>query len=324
MKLNQLIFLLLLIGLFSCQNSKDKIVIYGKIVSKIPEKVEYTFPIHGICNWYFTKSVRPDSLGIFQIDIESNKAIFIKLRTSYDVQGTLIAEPGKAYNVLFDLDNKEKAFSVTDKSAFVQEIYNKLPNPVHIQIGAREFFRDTVAIKTKETIEQKRTSEIAEFENLLSNKMISKGVFDLVKTDRNCYYDAILATIAWIKDYMTIQGREKVFTKEFENLWKETFKQPLTLNNEILRSPWFNFYAESYIYFQEYMNGNFTKEKLEEKYKSDQTKTYWVDKAKEYLPVGIREDYIANYLYDESVQKKYEKELIKLFDDFKQNYPESK
>ncbi len=324
MKLNQLIFLLLFIGLFSCQNSKDIIVIHGKIVGKIPEKVEYTSPIHGICNWYFTKSVRPDSLGIFQIDIESNKAIFIKMRTSYDVQGTLIAEPGKTYDVRFDLDNKAKAFSVTDKSAFVQEIYNKLPNPVHIQIGAREFFRDTVASKIKETIEQKRTTEIAEFEHLFSNKMISQGVFDLVKTDRNCYYDAILATIAWIKDLMTIQGGEKVFTKEFENLWKVTFKQPLVLNNEIVRSPWLNFYAESYIYFKEYMNGNFTKEKLEEINKSGQIKTYRVHVAKEYLPTEIQEDYIANYLYDESSQEKYEKELIKLFGDFKSDYPESK
>lgn len=319
MKLNQLVLSFLLAGLFSCQNSKDKIVINGEIIGGTPVKVEYTLPIHGICNWYFKESVLPDSLGKFQIEVESDKAIFVKLRTSSDKQGTLIAEPGKTYDVLFDLASKEKTFSVTDKSALAQETFNKFPNPEHIQLGAREFLRDTVTSKMKETISQRRTSEIAEFEKLLADKSISRDVFDLVKADRNCYYDALMATIAWIKDYITIQGRENVFTREFEDLWKETFKQPLISDNEIVRSSWFNFYAETYIYFMQYMNGDFTKEKWKE-----MNKTIWVHDAKEYLPSEIREDYIANYLYDGSIQKEYEKELVKLFDDFKSDYPESK
>jgi thiol-disulfide isomerase/thioredoxin len=72
------------------------------------------------------------------------------------------------------------------------------------------------------------------------------------------------------------------------------------------------------------MNGDFTKEKLEEINKSGQFKMIWVHDAKEYLPPEIREDYIANYLYDGSIQKEYEMELVKLFDDFKSDYPESK
>jgi thiol-disulfide isomerase/thioredoxin len=221
------------------------------------------------------------------------------------------------------LNDKENIFSVADKSSIIQETYNKFPNPEHIQLGAREFLRDTIATKIKETINQRRTAEIAEFEKLYSDKLISRDVFDFVKTDRNCYYDAVLATIAWIKDLMTIQRGERVFTKEFENLWKETFKQPLFSNPEIVKSQWFNFYAESYIYFQEYVNGNFTKEKLEALRESDQTKNYRVNNAKEYLPAAFCEDYLANYLYQESIQKKYEKELIGLFNDFKTDYPES-
>jgi thiol-disulfide isomerase/thioredoxin len=322
-RLNQLTLTILLIGLLGCQGPKDKIVINGEITGKIPEKVEYTSPIHGICNWWFTESVQPDSLGKFQIGIESEKAIFIKLRTSYDVQGTLIAEPGKTYDVRFDLNNQEDIFSVPGKSSIVQETYKKLPNPEHIQIGAREFIRDSVAGIIKKTIEQRRTDEIAEFEKLLSDKIISQNVFDLVKTDRNCYYDAILATTAWIKDLITMQGRENVFTDEFENLWKETFKQPLISDPVIVNSPWFSFYAESYIYFREYMNGNFTKEKLEALSESEQTKIDHVSKAKKYLPAKICEDYLADYLYEESSQKKYEKELIDLFEDFKADYPGS-
>lgn len=94
-------------------------------------------------------------------------------------------------------------------------------------------------------------------------------------------------------------------------------------NPEIVNSPWFNFYAECYIYFMDYMDGNFTKEKLEELNKTKQYKIYQVNKAKEYLPKEICENYLAYYLYTNSIEKEYDKELIDLYADFKTQYPNS-
>ena len=214
MKPNQLILIILFLALFACRDSGNKIVIRGEITGEIPEKVEYTDPVRGSCNWGFAKSVVPDSLGKFEIELEpaTKGAIFIKLRTSYSQQGTLIVEPGKTYDIRFDLTNTENVFSVSNKSAALQEAYSKLPNPEHIQVGAGEFFSDTSANHIKTTVEQRRTEEIAVFEKLLSENTISQNVFDLVKTDRDCYYDAVLATVGWIKDYMSMLGMGGPFT----------------------------------------------------------------------------------------------------------------
>lgn len=323
MKLCQIVVSTLLILGAGCQIPKKEITISGKILGPLPGKVEYTSPINGICNWWFTESVQPDSAGNFQIKLESEQPLFLKLRTSHSEQGTLIVEPGKNYVVVFDLNQKEDVFAVTDTSSVFQQAYEILPNPFHIQIGAREFMRDTVAKDVKNTIEQRRKDEIAVFEKLLSDNMISKGVFDLIETDRNCYYDALLATTAWIKNLQTIHGTAESFPDDFEDLWKETFEQTLFANPQLVNSQWFNFYAESYIYFQEYANGNFTQEKLEELGQSKQIKINHVSKAYEYLPAEICEDYVANYLYLESFQKRYEAELIDLFAGFKTKYPES-
>jgi len=323
MKLIHITLFILLIGVLGCKNHSNEILISGKIKGNIPEKIEYTNPINGICNWWFKESVQPDSLGNFQINFESDKVIFTKLGTSFEQQVTLIVEPGKTYNLVLDLNQEENIFSVTDKSSIFQEAYNKLPNPFHIQDGAREFLRDSIAIEIKNRIEQRKTAEIAEFEKFLADEVISQEIFNLIKTDRNAYYDAILATTAWIKKLMAMQGRKNTFTNDFENLWKDALNQPLISNPEIVKSQWFNFYAESYIYYQEYVKGNFTKEKLEAINESGQTKSYRVNNAKEYLPAEFCEDYLANYLYAESSQKKYEKELIELFENFKSDYPES-
>jgi thiol-disulfide isomerase/thioredoxin len=323
MKSFQVIFMILLAGLSACHVSNDTIIIQGEIIGDIPDKVEYTHPVSGVCNWWFTKSVLPDSLGKFQLVVASKEAVFIKIRTSGSQKGTLIAEPGNIYQVLFNLKDKQNVFSVNGKGSEIQQTCQKFPDPEHIQVGAREFLRDSIAPRVKETIDQRRTAEIIEIEKLLSEKVISPEVSRLVITDRNCYYDALLATIAWIRNLRAIQGRGEMFTLDYANLWKETFRQPLVSNPEIVKSPWFPYYAESYIYFREYVNGNFTKERLEELREANQVKTYHVDKAKEYLPSRICADYLANYLYQESFQKKFEKELIGLFNDFKTNYPES-
>lgn len=323
MKLIQVISAISLIGLLGCQGPSNETVIIGKIIGDIPEKVEYTIPINGMCNWWFRQSVQPDSAGNFQIRIKCDNAVFIKLLTPNPKYGTLITEPGKTYQVSFDMNQKENSFAVTDQSSVFQAAYNKIPDPEHIQLGAREFSRDSVASRVKETIEQRRLAEIGIFEKFLSDKVISQDVFDLVKTDRNCYWDAVMATTAWLKDLRVIQTGQGEFTTDFENLWKESFKQPLFSNPKIVNSPWFNFYAECYIYFQEYMNGNFTKEKLDELNRTQQSKNNHVNKAKEYLPKEICENYLAYYLYNESIQKRYEKELIGLYADFKTQYPNS-
>ncbi|WP_430932098.1 TlpA family protein disulfide reductase [Saccharicrinis sp. 156] len=323
MILQQLILSVLIVGLVSCQSGKNKIVISGTIKGENPGKIEYTNPINGTCNWWFTKSIEPDSLGNFKINIKSDIPLFLKLRTTYKKQGTIIVEPGKQYKLIFDTSKEKNVLSVTDESSVIQEAYGKFPNPFHIQDGAREFLRDSLASRIKNTIEQRKTREIAEIEKHFSQNTISEDVFNLIKTDRECYYDAVLATTAWIKKMMEMQGRKNSFNPDFEQLWYDAFRPALFKKPEIINTQWFNFYTECYIYFQEYKNGNFTKNKLEELRNLDNTITYRVEKSKEYLPAEFCENYLAHYLYEKCFQKKYEKELIGLFNDFKTNYPES-
>ena len=52
------------------------------------------------------------------------------------------------------------------------DLVNQL-NPVHIQVGAMEFMRDSVVSTIKKTIEQRGEDEIAEFKKFLSDKVIT-------------------------------------------------------------------------------------------------------------------------------------------------------
>ena len=315
MKLYQVILIFLIMGFASCQNSNNKIIIQGEITGKIPDKVDYTNPIHGVCNWAFTKSVVPDESGKFQIEIESKSAIFIKIRASYSEKGIIIAEPGQTYSIRFNVSDKDKPFEILDNSAILQQTYNKLPEPEHLQVAVREFLADTVPTKIREIVEQRKTAEIEEFEKMFAAKTISKEAFDLVQLDRNCYYNAVWATYVWLK--------KLIEQPEHANLLEKTLNQSLFSNLAIVKSPWFPSYAEIYIYLPEHIKGTLTKEKAEALINTGQVKTYQTTKAKEYLPPEIHEDYIAHFLYEESLQQSYEKELVELFDKFKTDYPQS-
>lgn len=199
-------FFLFIILCFSCQTSQKNILIEGRISGEIPETIEYTDPIHGICHWGFKKHVSPDSMGHFRIEIPSEEAIFIKIRPVGGTSGTLIAEPGKIYNILFDFQENQESFTVTDPISTVHEMYDQLPDPPHIQVGASEFFPDTIAAEIQSTIEERKNDEISAFQDLYSKGEISEEVFSLLKSDRECYYDAVTANVAFIKERRVMQG----------------------------------------------------------------------------------------------------------------------
>jgi thiol-disulfide isomerase/thioredoxin len=309
--------------LFGCTNNKNESVIKGKISGKIPDKVEYTVPLNGICNWMVTDSVKPDSLGRFQIVFITEKPEFIKLRVSPETQGVVIIEPGKNYDVIFNSNKTKDNFQVFGDNEVAQNQYNRLPNPVHIQLGARAFLKDTVALTIKGKIDSLKAIEIAIFKDLFDNGKISEDFFNLIKTDRDCYYSAVKATTVWIKYLISKSNIKQPFSNEMKALWAETFQQPLLSEEYIIRSPWCYSYSESYIFFKEYMNNDLSQEKIEESRKLNLYKIHHIDDARKYLPNTLLESYMAIYIYLESSQKEYENELITLYNQFNKDYPDS-
>ncbi|MGK7396767.1 MAG: hypothetical protein ACNS62_19480, partial [Candidatus Cyclobacteriaceae bacterium M3_2C_046] len=311
-------FILFLLYLCSCQPPEKKVVIYGKVTGEIPAQIAYTNPINGVCNWQFTKNVEIDSSGSFSLELGLEKASFIKFKASDHKNGTLIAEPGKTYHILFDLDQDEGYFSVSGNNKKLHLIYNDLPDPEDIQVESIKYIRDTVAKNIKVTIEKEMQDQLTVFENLYGDHKITEAVYNLLTIDRKCYYGAAISTTMWIKYMQGKRGRGLQFTQEFDDLWYEIHHSNLIDHPELNKSPWFNYYAKSYIYFRQYQDGTFmTGEGDETPY------TFHTDNAKKYLPAGIIEDYLSHYLHMISIQKSYEKELISLYNDFSSQYLES-
>ncbi len=323
MKLHHIIFVFMVIVISSCQSNKDKIIINGKIIGEIPETIFYTAPINGSFSWNFRDSLKPDSLGNFQIILDAKDLQFIGLAVPGQVSGLLLIEPGQTYSVTFDLSNEEKRFLVNDKSKPLQELCQKFPEVYTIDDYALVYVDDTTALEIITKLDKKRDEVMSDFNKLYLEKKISEKVFNFIALDRQAFYDAILGKVIWIKGIRSVQFHKNLFTSEITALWKELFKNPLFNNPDFKRTISCCSYAENYIYFKEYLNGVFSQEQWDQINNSNPI-TYYQKKAKEYLPSDLHELFLANNLFEKSLQKEYEAELIPLFNQFKESFPKSK
>ena len=323
MKHTLLIIAILFTGLISCQTNKHEATINGTIHGEVPEKIEFTLPIHGICSYFFKDSIQPDSLGNFKIKVDIEKPVFLRILIPGKLNATLLIEAGKSYDIDFNLGSEGNNYKIIGDNLKGQETYDALPNPGHIQIGARVFLKDFVADDIKSQIKSLKNNEIAQFENLLSNGDISDGFYQLVKLDRETYYAAVQGTLALIKRYEDDRQNNGAFTPEIEQMWKESFAETSPTSKDLMRSPWYFALAENYILYNENTDESYDMNKLEGIFDNGLRHTHYIEEAKKHLTSTMLEYYTASYIYNVCLQKQYEKELVSLFKDFKKDFPNS-
>ncbi|MEL1254578.1 TlpA disulfide reductase family protein [Flavobacterium sp. DGU38] len=328
MKLSQLI-LIMLLGTFAiCHGKRSDIIIIGKITGKIPETIEYTLPISGIDFIGFKNSVQPDSSGNFQIKLNTEKACFIELFTHFNSYGVIIAEAGMNYEVFINTEIKENKFKVVSKNEKGQALYNQIPNRSmliggHFELETKKYSKDSIVSEIKQKLEQKKETEIIEFQKLLKNKIISKNFYNLVQSDRNYYYKGAQGSLAFVNYLLSAQNKNSLSPEQYKELWKEIFESNPVHSSDLLTSPWFYYYTENYLRYQELIVKETTTAAISQYRKQGLIHTHNISNAKKHLTGEQLEYYIAAYIYYETINKNYEKELITLFEQFKTEYPSS-
>jgi len=323
MKQKRIIYAIFISSLLCFQNVIGQTIIIGKISGDIPEKVEYSVPINGIVYGGFKESVKTDSNGNFQIKLLPEKPSFVIIMIPGRLANKMIVEPGQQYNISIELGKEKEIFKVLGANAVGQNIYSSLPNPSFISMESGKFENDSSFASIKVKISILKTTDISKFKVLLDKKEISQAFFDLVQTDRDCYYAALAATIPLLKFYKSNPERPNEFPLEMKQLWDNVFiDYPITQMDLMRSSFWFD-YSKNYANYKEFTQKDFSFQKLKEFYEKELIHTHNIQESKKYISGSMLEYYQAAYIYIESLQKKYEKELITLFADFKKDWPNS-
>ena len=318
-KLNAIIFTYLICSL----NIKSETTITGKVTGRNPLTVEYSVPINGGCYSGFKESTMTDSMGNFQIKLNTDKPVFVSMNVSGQLSNKMVIEPGFKYNVAINLLDNVSEISVLSPDKKGQYLYSSLPNPSFISMEYRKYAKDTTAILLKSKTDSLKEAELSQFKKLLETKEITQAFYKLVEADRNCYYSTILSGVLLSKFSRKYIGRPSDFPSDMLQLLNSVFNDyPLNNGNLINSSFWFE-YAKNYITSKEYLNKDFKLQEVKDLFKNGLLNTHYIEEAKKQLSEPDLEYYKAAYIYISGLQKKYEKELITIFTQYEKDYPQS-
>lgn len=328
--MKRLLFILIII-VTNCakQQETNRIIITGKIIGEIPEKIEYTLPIDGINYFGFKNSVIPDFLGIFKIELPVETASFIEFFNEYDSYGVIIAESGMNYSIFINTEEKDNRFYVKSENDQGQNLYNQISNYKYLKNTADfdelgdTYKNDSVLSQIKQDIKEKLGSDIARFKELLDANLISNDFHKLVTTDRSYYYAGVQSSVALLNWSRNQRGNNaSLQTKDYENLWESSFQTYPISNPDLIRSTWSYSYISSFLQYKaviEYYN-------IENSFKTEKQPLTYKDRinlAKKHLSDHLLEYHNAAYIYEVASNENYEKDLITLFERFKEDYPSS-
>jgi len=308
---------------FSSPTPAKEIIVKGKIIGEIPKDVGCNFINNGIYYGGFFDHIKPNALGDFQLKIAIERPVFITFAAGSAVSPKYILEPGNQYQLLIDTKKEGKVFEISGDNKKGQELYNALGLPYSIYDVVDYFKKYATPDLLKTALDEAKAKKIAPFIPLLEGGEISKPFFDLVKGDLECYYASIASYVTIYKSYDLLAVQHQSLPVETKQFLANIFTAfPVTDRTGMASVYWYK-YAESYVEYKEYSQPDFSLKKRDSLREKGLIHTHNLQQAKLYLPEPMQEYYRAAYMFDASLQKEYEKELIGVFAQFNKDYPSS-
>ncbi len=323
-KIKQSSFIILML-FFVCSCTEKETVITGKIIGNA-DKLIYSNPNEGTCFAGFRDTINTDENGAFELKFKLKQASFICLWTSEKSKDLkLLLECGKNYHIIVDVEN---GVEISGDNQEGQQLYSSLPNPSFISMQNRSLQKEKSSMVIRDKILEMKNKELGQFQKLLNENKISKSFFDLIKIDRDCYYASLESRILQIKMYDFIPNEDEKYILNngdnlLENLEQIYAQYPPDKNSFLISSFWPEYIKYFITDYKTLFQKEFDMEEFMELHQNGLLNTFFINESKKHLTGESLEFFQASYLFQESIQDKFEKELISLFKQFEKDYPNS-
>lgn len=317
-----IVFSLLIIAMLSCQNDKSIVVIEGQILNKKIDSLDYTIVTNEGIYLGFRNTIPVDSSGQFNIRVPVPNGIsFFTMLISRE-QGSLVIERGQTYKVVVDFNKDENIFTVHGPNEEGQNYYYTLPNPPFINLCKlmNEFRPDTTAVEIAGNIHARKSEEMDKLKLLLDENEISKSFYNFIKADRDCYYSSLTAAIAQSRFFSLFPDNIDSYPTDLKDMWSSTYIQYPPNSKKYMSTRWWLEYVQNYLFFVDCMNEEFSAESYIKLYEESRIHTHHLSIAKTHFSDDMLKFYSAYYIWSSAFQKKNEKELITLYNEFENKF----
>lgn len=270
-------------------------------------------PVNGA---YFP-DMRPYDFGKdSHFTISNNLTVAGKVQVLCGKGFSFFIEPKKSYSIIFDHTNTAQSFKFIGDNADGQYLLNKLHHYKQYQDTGNEYLaKDTIFVSLQSALDRDAGAEIAQYADLLKQKKIDQTFYQFAISEIRYYYGAVWSYICYTKRA----------NKQFADAWPVLFEKLSLTDPKAMTASTFYDYANEYAgtyktsYYRELTN---TVKRFNIKLSNDYL-VDWYQKYANNLTGPIREYMLARFLNQFTSMKKYEPELVDLYNDFKKSYPAS-
>lgn len=226
-----------------------------------------------------------------------------------------IIEPHKDYTINFNLKDEQQPFTFSGQNEKGELALNTIVHPDYQ--NKANFYNKTgggfAGISKMILDDAKKETDL--FAELLQQKQISKSFYNYAAKETMYYYASVQAAVIYSNDT----------TAEFTDQWDQHFKTYNLNDTSAFVTRSFYDYADQYAnwYKTGYMRKKTGTIKMFDIKKSNDYLIDWYHRYADHLNGKTREYMLARFLIHAADRKKYEPELVSLFDDFKNKYPKS-
>ena len=208
---------------------------------------------------------------------------------------------GETYKL--DFDGSTLSFEEPGQDA--QRLYAAIPRYGHPQMEALFYTEDTDPVLVRSKLDSVRALQMAPFDSLLRERKISPEMFDLIVADRECNVLSVMAQVG------VLLRSEEIQTAAFDGFNPDSDRMLGALGYFDLMET----YASHKLMER--------REEIMPLVRAGQINTLLIDEYKKALTGERLESAFAYQWRFAAIQRRYEKELIPLFEEFKQTYPNS-
>ncbi|MES2274649.1 MAG: thioredoxin-like domain-containing protein [Bacteroidota bacterium] len=225
-------------------------------------------------------------------------------------------EPKNNYTIVFDVKNTGQPFTFIGENAEGQYLLNKLSHNAQYQdLGDKYLAKDSLLAKLQSAVDHDAGVETEQYLDLLKKKKIDKEFYQFALNEVHYYYGAVWSYICYTKSA----------DKQFVDVWPILFNKLSLTDPKALTASSFYDYANEYAgtyktsYYRKITN---TVKRFNIKLSNDYL-IDWYHKYADHLTEPAREYMLARFLYQMTSMKKYEPELVDLYNDYHKSYPKS-
>ncbi|MFD2566908.1 TlpA family protein disulfide reductase [Pseudotenacibaculum haliotis] len=309
------LLLLLLITIVSCkkQDSYQETEIIITTAGETIEDVEIYRSEQGIDLWSnkVTKLKKNDQ-GEFVLKLIIDTAEYARIKAG-DNRAILAVFPGQKYKVHFT--EKTKEFSLDNAKG--QEILNNADRiPAQTFVFLNRFTKDSTPELVSKKIAVLKGKETSKMDSLLATKEIDESFYKYLQKEADFYYANAAVSVADFKS-----RRNKALKNDYVAFIEKTLEQYPYSKPDLIPYSWQSYVSENFVSRNVY--NSYSRDQLDDYYDKDSIHFLFAQTIQTEIKEQYKEPIFAYYIINSVKQKRHEKSLIKIFDDFKTTYPKS-